>query len=517
METPTARVSADEAADQRSWRALGVLLTAGFMTLLDTSIVNVALPSIERGLGAAEADLSWVVSGYALTFGLALVPAGRLGDLYGRREVFLSGLTLFTLASLACGLAPGATWLVVFRLLQGAAAGMVSPQVSGLIQQMFQGPQRARAFGRLGSVVGISTAVGPLAGGLLIGVFGPEHGWRAVFFVNLPIGVAAFVAALRLLPRGERAGRARTGFDLVGVALLGTGVVAVMLPLVQEQQWAGRGKWLLIPAGMLLLAGFWGWERRQSGAGREPRAGREPEAGEEPETGREPGAGREPEAGRGRAPLVDLRLFGLRSFSLGALLGMVYFSGFTTIFFVYTLFLQNGQGLSALQAGLAATPVAVGSAGAAAVGGRLVVRHGRRLVAYGLVGVAVGLAGTMVVVHFVPGRAVAWVAAVPLLLAGVGSGFVISPNTTLTLSKVPVSLGGSASGVLQTGQRIGSAAGIATVGAVFFAHVANHDHWGRALQLGLLTALGFVLLALAVAVADVRGERSQAAAHGPGR
>ncbi|MFE0135779.1 MFS transporter [Streptomyces sp. NPDC059037] len=481
LDTSTARASADEAADQRSWKALGVLLTAGFMTLLDTSIVNVALPSIERGLGAAEAELSWVVSGYALAFGLVLVPAGRLGDLYGRREVFLGGLALFTLASVACGLAPGATWLVVFRLLQGAAAGMVSPQVSGLIQQMFQGPLRARAFGRLGSVVGISTAVGPLAGGLLIEGFGAEHGWRAVFFVNLPIGVAAFAAALRLLPRTERTGRGRTGFDLVGVVLLGTGVVAIMLPLVQEQQWAGRGKWLLIPVGVTLLAGFWGWERRASR-----------------------------QSARGRAPLVDLRLFGLRSFSLGALLGLAYFSGFTTLFFVYTLFLQNGHGLSALQAGLAATPVAVGSAGAAAAGGRLVVRHGRRLVAYGLVGVALGLAGTMAVVQFVPGRAVALVAAVPLLLAGVGSGLVISPNTTLTLSKVPVSLGGSASGVLQTGQRIGSAAGIAMVGAVFFAHVANHDGWGRALQLGLLTALAFVLLALAVAVADVRGERREA-------
>ncbi|RFU82275.1 MFS transporter [Streptomyces triticagri] len=476
MNTPTARTAAAEAVDPRSWKALGVCLTAGFMTLLDTSIVNVALPSVERSLHATGADLSWVVSGYALGFGLALVPGGRLGDLHGRRTMFLIGLSLFTLASAACGLAPGAGWLVVFRLLQGVAAGMVSPQVSGLIQQMFQGPLRARAFGMLGSVVAVSTAAGPLAGGLIIAAAGPEHGWRWVFFVNLPIGIAALAAGRRLLPRALPSASRRPGFDPAGLILLGTGVVAVLLPLLQEQRWTGRGKWLLIGAGVLLLVAFWRWERRQDA--------------------------------RGATPLVAPGLFALRSFSLGALLGLIYFAGFTTLFFVYTLFLQNGHGYSALQAGLAATPVAAGSAVAAAVGGRLVVRHGRRLVARGLATVAVGLVGTIAVVQLVPGRSVAWVAAVPLLLAGVGSGLVISPNTTLTLSKVPVALGSSASGVLQTGQRIGSAAGIAAVGAVFFAHVTHHDDWAGALQLGLLTSLTLVLTALAVAVVDVRSTDS---------
>src|SRR5262245_60488782 len=144
--------------EERRWRALGVCLAAGFISLLDTSIVNVALPSMERGLGATEAAQSWVVSGYALTFGLALVPAGRLGDIRGRRQAFLFGLAVFTLASAACGLAASPGWLVLFRLLQGTAAGLVAPQTSGLIQQMFQGAERARAFGLLGSVIGVSTA-----------------------------------------------------------------------------------------------------------------------------------------------------------------------------------------------------------------------------------------------------------------------------------------------------------------------------------------------------------------------
>ncbi|MFI5689363.1 MFS transporter [Streptomyces sp. NPDC051636] len=474
MTTVQAR-SSEPRVDQRRWLALGVCLTAGFMTLLDTSIVNVALPSMERGVGASQADLSWVASGYALTYGLMLVPAGRLGDLRGRRETFLIGVALFTLASAACGLASAAGWLVVFRLLQGMAGGMIAPQSSGLIQQMFQGAERARAFAMFGSVVAVSTAVGPLAGGLLIQASGGDDGWRWVFYVNLPIGVAVFAAALRLLPRTPPREGPQEGFDLPGVLLLGSGALALMLPLVQEQQWPGRRKWALVPVAVVLLVAFWTWERRQ---------------------------------GRlGRAPLVDLRLFTRRSFTLGALVSLLYFAGFTSVFFVYTLFLQNSLGYSALAAGVAATPFAAGSAAAALAGGRLVVRYGRKLVVYGLCGVALGLLGAVMAVQLAPGRGVAWAAALPLLVAGVGSGLTVSPNTTLTLGRVPVRRAGAAGGVLQTGQRVGSAAGIAAVGAVYFAQLAGHGHVAAALQLGLATALLFVLLALALALADLR-ERS---------
>ncbi|GEJ98882.1 MFS transporter [Streptomyces sp. 1-11] len=465
-------VQAGPAPDDRRWKALGVCLTAGFISLLDTSIVNVALPSMEHGLGASEAAQSWVVSGYALTFGLALVPAGRLGDMRGRRQAFLLGLALFTVASAACGLAPGPSWLVVFRLIQGAAAGMVAPQTSGLIQQMFQGSERARAFGLLGSVIGVSTAVGPLAGGVLIDAVGTTEGWRWVFFVNLPIGVAAFAAGLRLLPRYPATAGKRETFDLFGVLLLGCGVLALMLPLVQEQQWTGRLKWALLPVAALLLGAFWAWERRQ---------------------------------GRlGRAPLVDLELFALRSFTLGALISLTYFAGFTTVFFVYTLFLQNTVGYSALAAGLSVLPFAAASAVGAAAGGRLVVRFGRRLVVIGLGGVALGLLGVVVAVQLVPGRNVGWATALPMLIGGIASGLTVSPNTTLTLTRVPVHRAGAAGGVLQTGQRVGSAAGIAVVGAVYFAHQAEHGQSGTAIQMGLLTAVGIIMIALTLAVADMR-------------
>ncbi|WBO67944.1 MFS transporter [Streptomyces camelliae] len=476
-------------ADDRRWKALAVCLTAAFMTLLDTSIVNVALPSVEHGLHADEADLSWVMSGYALAFGLCLVPAGRLGDMRGRRQTFLTGLALFTLASAACGLSSGAAWLVLFRLVQGASAGLIAPQTSALIQQMFQGPERARAFGMMGSTIGVSTAVGPLAGGLLIQAAGGPDGWRSVFYVNLPIGAAVFCAALRLLPRTPGSPGKRECFDLTGVLLLGSGVLALMLPLVQNQQWHGRLKWVLLPVGVGLLAAFWAWERHQEL--------------------------------RGRAPLIDLGLFRLRSFSLGALLSLVYFAGFTTLFFVYTLFLQNSRGYGPLAAGLSSMPFALGAAVGAAAGGRLVLRFGRGLVMAGLGTVAVGMLGVVTAVQFAPGRAVAWGVALPLLVAGIGSGLTISPNTTLTLSRVPVGRGGAAGGVLQTGQRIGSAAGIAVVGSVYFAHLAHGGNPATALQLGLLTSVAIILLALLLAYADLRerrahpegGRRTEAAAR----
>ncbi|KPC93084.1 major facilitator transporter, partial [Streptomyces sp. NRRL F-6602] len=179
-------------------------------------------------------------SGYALAFGLFLIPAGRLGDARGRRTVFIAGLILFTLSSAACGAAQNSTWLVVARLVQGVAGGLIAPQISALIQQMFRGRERGRAFGMFGTVVGISTAVGPLLGGLLIQAAGHQEGWRWVFYVNLPLGIVCVLLARRLLPDTPHAGRVRLrDLDPVGVVLLGLGIVALLLPFVQSQQWSG--------------------------------------------------------------------------------------------------------------------------------------------------------------------------------------------------------------------------------------------------------------------------------------
>ncbi|MEW2432539.1 MFS transporter [Micromonospora sp. NPDC047644] len=459
------------AENRRRWQAVGVGLVAAFMTLLDVSIVNVAVPSIDRALHASPSDLQWILSGYALTFGLALVPAGRFGDARGRRNAFVFGIALFTITSALAGLATSPTWLVITRLLQGAAAGIVNPQVIGLIQQLFRGPERARPFGILGATIGISTAVGPLLGGLLIAVGGEDHGWRWVFFVNVPVGVLAVILGWRLLPGRPTGQPGWRQLDPVGVLLLGIGVVLVLLPLVQEQQWRTPWKWALIPAGLAVLVAFGLWERRYA---------------------------------RRHQPLFDLRLFSFQSYTLGSVLALVYFGGFTAIFFIFTLFLQMGLGYSALVAGLAITPFALGSAAAAVLGGRIVNRFGRPLVAIGLLTVVVGLAATVIALRLFPDAPAPWVTAGPLLVAGIGSGLVIAPNQTITLSEVPVGQSGSGAGMLQTGQRIGAAAGIAAVGSLFFSTLAgSRGDWTDAFEQSLMLAAGIIALALIAALIDI--------------
>ncbi|ASW57649.1 MFS transporter [Plantactinospora sp. KBS50] len=454
---------------------MAVGLVAAFMTLLDVSIVNVAVPSIQRALDAGPNALQWVLSGYALTFGLVLVPAGRYGDARGRRNIFVFGLALFTVASAAAGMARSPEWLIAARLVQGAAAGVVNPQVAGLIQRLFAPAERGRPFGLLGATIGISTAIGPLLGGLLIQTGGTHEGWRWIFYVNIPIGIAAIAFALRLLPSRPHPGR--QDLDPVGVALLGTGVLLILLPLVEIQQWSGWQKWLLVPAGLAVLAGFVGWERRYRGH---------------------------------RQPVFDLALFRLRSYTLGVLIALLYFAGFTAIFFVFTLYLQNGLHYSALIAGLSITPFALGAAVSSTLGGRIVNRYGRPLVACGLALVAAGLGAVVAVLHFVPGRGAPLAIAAPLAVAGLGSGLVITPNQTLTLAEVPVPQAGSAAGMLQTAQRVGAALGIAGVGSIFFSTLHRPGTgYASSFRQATLVTVGFVLVSLVIALADVRSHRTR--------
>ncbi|WP_033287804.1 MFS transporter [Amycolatopsis jejuensis] len=463
--------SSPPAADPQRWRALWVCLIAGFMTLLDVSIVNVALPSMEHGIGATPADVSWVVSGYALTFGLALVPSGRLGDEYGRRRMFLLGLALFVVTSALCGAAPNATWLVAARLCQGIAGGMLNPQVIGMMQQLFSGRERGKAFGAYGAVVGLSTAVGPVLGGLLIQAFGVDEGWRYVFFVNLPIGVLAILFGLRFLPRDVRSGRKRAP-DLLGTVLLGGAVVLVMLPLVEEEEQAASPRWWLMGVAAGLVVVFVAWERW---------------------------LGR-----RGKQPLVNLKLLTVRSYAMGSTLGLVYFAGFTGIFLVLTLFFQQGLGYSALQSGAAMLAFALGSAISPALGGRFVHRFGRSMVVAGNLLVALGLGATAWLVWDDAGANTALILAAPLFVAGFGSGLVISPNQTLALEEVSPAEGGTAAGVLQTGQRIGSAVGTALGGSLYFGHLGrSHGDYQAATALGLLGSTALVTLALLIGVVDV--------------
>ncbi len=455
--------------DPRRWGALWITLTAGFMGLLDVSIVAVALPSMERSLGGSAAGVQWVVSGYALTFGLVLVAAGRLGDAWGRRRMFLLSMAGFVLTSALCGAAPSLAWLVVGRLVQGMAAGMIGPQNSGLIQDLFRGPERGRAFGMFGASVGLSTAVGPVLGGVLLGIFSGPDGWRWIFFVNVPIGIVVLALAPRLLPGPAAIGAAsspRQRLDLLGTALLGAGVLAIMLPLLEPDRF-GELWWLLVVA-IALFVGFVRWEARLVRVG-------------------------------DRAPLLDMRLLTeTPGYASGAALGMTYFVGFSGIWMVLALFFQSGLGFSPLYSGLAVTPFAVGSAISAFAGGSLVVRWGRRLTVFGLVGVAVGLVGAAFALADGTTHA-AWLAAVPLLVAGIGGGLVITPNITLTLDAVPVRMAGAAGGALQTGQRIGSAVGTALLAGVYYSALgAGPPRPGTAVFAAMLCAVLFVLVACGI-------------------
>lgn len=463
-------------ADPKRWRVLAVTQFAGFMSLLDVSIVNVALPSIERGLHASAQTAQWVVSGYALAFGLALVPAGRLGDTIGRRRMFLISLSAFIVTSALSGAAPSAMLLVFARLLQGIAGGMLTPQNSGLIQDLFRGAERGRAFGIFGATIGLSTAVGPVVGGLILAAFTGPEGWRYVFYVNLPIGLFALALAYRLVPAVARGSRG-PDLDLVGTVLLGGGVLSLLLPLVEAQTGGLDRWWPLFLLAAVLLAAFAWWERRTARGGGHPLL--------------EPGLTRTP------------------GYAAGLGIGLVYFIGFTGIWLVLALFFQNGLGYSPLRSGLAVTPFAIGVAVTAVIAGRLVSRVGRWLTVVGLAAVVVGLSGAALVLRMVSGDAAAYAIAGPLLIGGLGGGMVVSPNITLTLASVPVRMAGAAGGALQTGQRIGSAIGTATLAGVFYATLRHTGgDQSAAITGALLTAAGVMVLALLLAVAELAQGRA---------
>jgi len=426
------------ATPRRAKRALGVLLIGMFMSLLDATIVNVALPTIRTSLDASEATLSWIISGYALAFGLALIPAGRLGDRFGHKWVFFSGLALFTVASLACGLAQNDTQLIVARVVQGLGAGTFVPAVTAYIQLLFTGRARGKAFAIMGAVIGVSSALGPLIGGLLIQVFGDTNGWRLVFVVNLPIGIVALIAAFFLLPAGSESPGKSGGVDLLGLLLLSGGLVAILVPLIEGQD-RGWPLWtyLSLIGGVALIALFGVWEVGV--------------------------------AKRGGSPLVPPHLFSHPAFTGGTILALVYFAAFVSIFFTISILWQAGLGHTALESGLVSLPFALGSIAGASQSSKLAVRLGRTVLVIGTGMVAVGLIALWLVLMLVsPGDLSAWDLFGPLLVAGTGSGLFIAPNAQFIVATVDRREAGAASGVIATMQRLGSAIGIAIIGSVFF-------------------------------------------------
>ncbi|WP_107113275.1 MFS transporter [Kitasatospora sp. MBT66] len=462
----------DEATGPYRWRwlILAVMIVAEIMDLLDASIVNVAGPDLEKSLGAGSVGLQWVIGGYALTLGAGLVLGGRLGDRYGRRRMFLIGLAAFTTSSLLCAAAPNIGSLIAFRLLQGTAGAMLLPQGLGLLRENFSGPELTKVFAIFGPVLGLGGIIGPVLGGFLIegDFFG--LGWRSVFLINLPVGIAALVVAARFVPR--KAGDRTVRVDLTGAALVAISCALLVLPLNQGQEngWP-LWTWLSMAASAIGFALFALQQRRTAAAGREP--------------------------------LVTPGLLRKPAFTVGLGGIALFFGGLIGTQLVLTLFLQIGHHFTAGEAGLGNLPLAVGTAiGGAVSGAFLADRIGRKVLQ---IGPLVQLAGAAVLWFELDGLDAASFsirAIVPgVAVAGIGAGMVIAALFSFVLAAVDDEEIGSASGVLSAVQAVGGSIGVAVFGSVFFARAETGDFTGgfhRALivQAGLLAvflAITFLL------------------------
>jgi MFS family permease len=382
---------------------------------------------------------------------LLLIPAGRLGDRIGHKKVYLIGLVGFTAASVLCGTSATAGELIAWRIVQGATAGIMNPPILAVIQAMFPARERGKAFGWYGAVAGLATALGPLAGGLLIAWNLNGWDWRPVFLVNLPIGVLGLAAALRLVP--ESRGKPEP-LDLAGAGLVSAAMVLVTYPLIEGQS-AGWEPWTFacIASALPVLAVFVIWERSA--------------------------------ARRGGVPLVSLALYANRSFAAGSVLSLVYFAGFIGLLFVLSLYLQIGLDWSALHAGLAILPFAAGTFFGASMSDRLSKRLGRGVLQIGSIVVTLATAALILVIHAQGAAVTGPQLLAPLLIGGIGSGMVIAPNVEVVLSGVSWQDAGSASGVLNTSQRLGQAIGISVVGVAFFGSLSTGAAFGQAARRAL--------------------------------
>jgi EmrB/QacA subfamily drug resistance transporter len=450
-----------QVAHPRRWLILFVILAAECMDLLDGTVVNVAAPTIHRDLGTSTTALQWIIGGYPLAIAVGLITGGRLGDLYGRRRLFLAGSAGFTAASVLCGLAPTTGVLIGARLLQGVFGALMLPQGLGLLREVFPREELAKAFGVFGPVMGSAALLGPIVAGGLIGLDLFGSGWRMVFLVNLPLGIAAFIGAARLVPESRDPHAAR--LDLGGVGLVSAGAILVVYPLIQGRA-LGWPVWTYASiAGGLAVFGL--FARHLVGRVR-----------------------------RGVDPLVTPGVFVHRGYSGGLLVMTLFLGGMVGSLLALTLFLQIGEHFSAMHAGLTFIPFSLGTAiGAPLSGGFLGPRYGRIVIqaggalsaaGYGLVIVAIHGAGHVGTWDLVPG----------FLVVGLGMGLFIAPIFDTILAAVTDREIGSASGVLNAVQQLSGAVGVAVLGTVFFTAAAHGDlnaSLERTLwwQIGLLAAM----------------------------
>ncbi|GAA4588010.1 MFS transporter [Actinoplanes octamycinicus] len=433
------------------------MLTGVFITILDFFIVNVAIPTIRADLDAGPAAIEWVVAGYGLAYGSGLVLGGRLGDLLGRRRVFALGLALFTVASLACGLAGTAGQLVAARVAQGLAAALLTPQVLAVIRTAYDGPEQARAINRYALTMGLAAVFGQLAGGLLI-TAGLGLGWRACFLINVPVGIAALLLTLRVVPESRATG---SRLDPAGAALITLALVAVLLPLIEgrEQGWPAW-TWLSFAAAAALL----GWYARRPHP----------------------------------APLIDPALFRDRAVTIGLFAQLAFTMTMAGYFLVFALWAQQDRGLGPLGAGLLFAPIGLGYLAASQLAPRFTARYGRQTIALGGLLRAAGLTVLLALVAADAPVAVL----VPVLAAdGFGMGLALAPIMGTVLARVAARHAGAAAGVLTTTQQVGGALGVGIIGVIFFGEETRGFGAGLVYLIVVSLALAAIVQALPAASA----------------
>jgi EmrB/QacA subfamily drug resistance transporter len=417
------------------WIAAAAMMAAVLMDMIDVTIVNVALPTIRHDLGASATQLEWVVSAYMLAFAAVLITAGSLGDLFGRKRLFLAGIAVFGLASLGAGLSGNASELIAARVVQGAAAAVMTPQLLATFRTMFAGRERGQAFGIYGAVLGLASAVGLILGGVLTSADLFGWGWRSVFFVNIPIALASLAGASRAMP--ETRERSGGRIDVTGALLLTTALVAITYPLLEGRSlgWPAWS-WALLAAGVaaLVLLGLIEGRRQH----------------------------------RRVAPLLRTKLFRVPAFTTGLIVQLAFAAGIQGFFLIFTLWVQTGQHYSPLRAGLTAVAFSVGSIAAAPQAAPLAERFGRWVLALGGLLFAAGIAGVDAGAHHVGTGTNPWPLVPGLVVAGMGLSLLVIPLVNVVLAAVPAEAAGGASGLFSTAQQLGGAIGVAVAGTIFF-------------------------------------------------
>ncbi|MFI5759148.1 MFS transporter [Streptomyces sp. NPDC051569] len=428
--------AASGTGDRRRWLALAVVMTAAFMDLVDVTIVNIAIPSIERDLEATFGAIQWITAGYALAFAAGLITGGRLGDIFGRKRLFLIGITGFTIASALCGFAANSEMLVGSRLLQGAMAAMMVPQVLAIIHVTFPAHERGKVFGMFGAIVGLGAVSGPLLGALLTqwNLFGLE--WRPIFLINLPVGIAGVLLGRKFITESKAPKALR--LDLVGVVMVTVALLMLVYPLTRGRE-LGWPLWghLCMVGSLGVFAAFVAYEKYKT---------------------RKDGS-----------PLVELALFRVKSFAAGIVVQLTFGVVLGIFFLVWTLYMQIGLGWTPLHAGLTGIPFSLAVSVAAGLSvEKLVPRFGRKVLQAGALTMATGL----LLYIWETGRygmdIVSWQMILPLTVMGLGMGLIVAPLTDAVLSEVPREHSGSASGLINTTQQMGNALGLGLVSVVFF-------------------------------------------------